>query len=443
MMRPAGVAAIAVGLRLVLIAAIFLTNGRGGFLTQDSHTYLTPAESLVKEFAFLDSNGAPDASRTPGYPLLLAGGVLMGHPVRFALVAQAALSALIAIWVFALVEQTSRSRRMAAICGIAVAVEPTLLLWSVTVMPETLLAAFLTIAAAASWRYLESRRVRWLLVVALALSGATYTKPIAYPLVVAAACALVVAAAVGKRRVPARHVVMFVVVTAACLGSWQLRNAARIGYPTFSTIGDRAPYLGAAGAILAHQEHAPYQDVRARLLARMEARFGPVQTFRAEAFHAMRQEGWAVVRAHPLTFLRIHLTGVIRVVLDPGALEYARVLGAYPMAGGLLGMAADRGLVEVARHLIATRPLLALSSALLGLVLLPYLVMPIAAAVRQPARTRQFFVVIAGATLLMLGLSGGAHGFSRFRAPVVPWLVILAGSRGPNPDSPNHVRNRE
>jgi 4-amino-4-deoxy-L-arabinose transferase-like glycosyltransferase len=42
-------------------------------LTPDSYTYFAPAQSLLKDWTFLDSHKNPEVSRTPGYPLFLAG----------------------------------------------------------------------------------------------------------------------------------------------------------------------------------------------------------------------------------------------------------------------------------------------------------------------------------------------------------------------------------
>ena len=56
----------------------------------DVPTYLTPAQSLIEQWAFLDGNGRPEVTRTPGYPAFI--GFIMalaGGNLRTALVIQA------------------------------------------------------------------------------------------------------------------------------------------------------------------------------------------------------------------------------------------------------------------------------------------------------------------------------------------------------------------
>jgi 4-amino-4-deoxy-L-arabinose transferase-like glycosyltransferase len=55
----------------------------------DAPTYLGPATSLIEQGALLDSNGKPMIHRTPGYPIFLAGTILLtGRNLRTVLIAQ-------------------------------------------------------------------------------------------------------------------------------------------------------------------------------------------------------------------------------------------------------------------------------------------------------------------------------------------------------------------
>src|SRR3954469_4118084 len=58
----------------------------------DTMTYVRPATSLVEVGRF-DSNGAPELSRTPGYPMLLAVGESAGALVPVTLALQVLLNA--------------------------------------------------------------------------------------------------------------------------------------------------------------------------------------------------------------------------------------------------------------------------------------------------------------------------------------------------------------
>ena len=78
--------AAGLALRLILIAAAWEVRGPDAFLSPDSRTYLDPATSLGSRYTFTNAAGQPEIFRTPGYPLLLACGVIIGHPIAFALI---------------------------------------------------------------------------------------------------------------------------------------------------------------------------------------------------------------------------------------------------------------------------------------------------------------------------------------------------------------------
>src|ERR1700737_3625398 len=58
----------------------------------DAPTYLVPANSLIQRGAVLDNRGKPLFHRTPGYPVFLAGIMLLvGHQLRTVLITQAVI----------------------------------------------------------------------------------------------------------------------------------------------------------------------------------------------------------------------------------------------------------------------------------------------------------------------------------------------------------------
>src|SRR5436305_5737568 len=65
----------------------------------DSFTYLAPAHSLLRGLGFIDSAGAIETLRTPGYPLLLAA---FGARVVPVLIAQHVMNVLIALGIYLL-----------------------------------------------------------------------------------------------------------------------------------------------------------------------------------------------------------------------------------------------------------------------------------------------------------------------------------------------------
>jgi hypothetical protein len=147
-----------------------------------------------------------------------------------------------------------------------------------------------------------------------------------------------------------------------------------------------------------------------------------------------RAQGLSELASAPLVYARVHAAGVVRVLLEPGAVEYYRVLGWYPENGGLLAVAHERGLVVALAELAAERPgLLRLT---LGLGMWVAAIFAAAtwgfARLWRSGRPGDARLLAAWAAYFIV-LSGGAHGLSRFRHPVVPVLCVCAGAALPVP----------
>lgn len=399
--RSLGIA-IATGIvvRVLILIGAFLRRRGDAFLVSDSGSYLILGRSLAEGLGFRNLEGLPDLFRTPGYPLLLAIGSLLGHPVRFALAMQLVMSAGIVLLTFALAQRVLHDDRLAIACAWIVALEPTMLAWSLKVMPETLLTLALVAFAYAAVRPFETRQPRWIAAAALSLCIAAYVKPIVYPLVI-----LICIASLLRPRIAA----IFVAVCVLLLAPWHIRNA-RLGYAGFSTLVARAAYLSAGGSILAQREHRNYEDVRGELLVRSDVR-GPT----ADPARYGR-EGLAIVASDPLAYAKTHVKGMLRTMFDPGAAEYFRFFGVY-REGGRATLASG-GVRGAAR----AYPLLFWSSVMLAIVLAPLVLMPLVAAMR----TRSFaFALLFAIAAYLITAGGGVPGTSRFRVPAVPFLVVM------------------
>jgi 4-amino-4-deoxy-L-arabinose transferase-like glycosyltransferase len=394
-------------LRLLLIACAAWNGGPAAFLVGDSVGYRILARHLAFDGAFLDrwGSGTPELFRTPGYPLLLVPGMWMGQSVAFAIALNVLASVAIVIVTYRLARRLL-DERLAGFCALVVALEPTMLTWSLKVMPETLFTLCLVLFTAAALQGLETRQTRWIVAAATAIVGAAYLRPIAYPLVFVIALAAFFA-------IGARRAFIFLVTAAALLAPWHLRNAWQTGYPGFSTVTERSLYFSAGGAVRAERENRPFADVRRDLLEQ-----GRLRDSAADATHhgAMARGGLAMIAANPLAWGTAHVRGMLRTLFDPGAAAYLRLFGAYSAgarsAGGAGAMA----------HVY---PLVFWSSVALAIVLLPLVVLPIVAAFRVPREQRTPFVLLALVAAYLVFASGGPPGNYRFRAPVVPFLVLM------------------
>ena len=432
--------AAAVAVRVVLMAVAYWRRGIEIFIVPDSIGYLQLAEKIATRAEFTNFLGAPEIFRTPGYPLLLSIGFLIGHPILFALIA----NVLLTIGIVAVVHRIAFCAP--ALCAFVVALEPTMLTWSLKVMPETLFVLLLVLFLwAAQPRVIPSAveaspaagdastalgmtrspaagdastALGMTLSAGVALSAAAYVKPIAWPLVF-----IVFLVFLFRARKPA---LVFLLACVVLLAPWHIRNSVQMDYAGFSTLGERALYLSVGGSIVAQREHRSYYDVREEMLERADVwgRSGdPAQYGR---------EGAAIVASDPFGYAKTHVKGMLRTLLDPGATEYLRFLGIYSTG---VRAAMDRGgIAGVAR----AYPLGFALTVIFALALLPLVVLPLFG-VRQLRCRFESGGRAAALQVIMVAyfitVSGGVPGTSRFRVPAVPMLVLLSACALPKLDS--------
>jgi hypothetical protein len=393
MLRIAVVLAVALRLSFILLL--------GNFRVDDSATYTTGAQSLASRGAFLDGQGKPEIFRTPGYPLALAPLIALHASDALIVAMNIVFAVLVVIVTWRIARQLFGDDRVAGICAVIVAVEPTMMLWSLKVMPETLFTSCLLLFAYAAIREKP-------IAAGIALCAAIYVKPIAWPL------ALIVPLA-GVWFRPKRALILLA-TCAALLAPWHIRNYVTAGYPGFSSLIDRSIYITAGGSVAARQQAVPFLEMRRQLIARDNARASDPARY-AE----MRREGISRVASDPFGWVKTHVFGMARTLFEPGAAEYGRLFGLYTANGGLVSMA-DRRFTGFAR----AHPILIAVSIVWALVLLPLVLLPIAGAMHVPASSRLAFGLFALITAWLVVAGGGVPGYHRFRVPAVPFLVLMS-----------------
>src|SRR4051794_30382299 len=144
MLRIAIVLAIALRVCLILLAGHF--GPPNVFRADDSSTYLTGAQSLASRGEYLDAGGKPEVIRTPGYPLALAPLIAV-HASDALIVAMNIIFAVLIVIVTWRIARQVLGDRAAGVCALIVAIEPTMLTWSLKMMPETLFTLCLLLFA--------------------------------------------------------------------------------------------------------------------------------------------------------------------------------------------------------------------------------------------------------------------------------------------------------
>ncbi|HEX7831476.1 MAG TPA: hypothetical protein VF787_17605 [Thermoanaerobaculia bacterium] len=381
-------------LRIVLIVLALVRRGKEAFLVPDSRGYLALARNLSGG-AFRNWFGDVEVFRTPGYPFLLTPGVWIGARMAFAIAVNLLLTIAIVLATHAIARRYF-DEKTAGLCALVVAIEPTLLTWSLKVMPET---AF-TLAILLAVFFAREKPF----VAAIFIVAAAYLRPIAYPLVFV--LCLLAFFAIGWRKA--------LVATAICialLAPWHLRNYALTGFAGFSSVMDRAMYLSAGGSIAAERAGVSYAEMRKRMLEEDRVRAAAS----SERQSRIRKKGLALILSNPIGYAKTHVAGMARTLFDPGAAEYLRILNLY-----------DRGARDMPlRELPSRYPLVFSASLVLAIALLPLVILPIVALAKSWRDPRFLLLAVIAGYLVFAG--GGIPGNARFRAPVVPLLVLMSG----------------
>ena len=404
MLRMRWLLLVALVVRLFIPLGAYAVHGNPQvFVQPDTNSYVQPARMLLERGRFESPGGRPEIQRTPGYPLLLTLGVFTGRLTATTIIVQILLGVGTVFGVALLARRWSW--QVAQWAAVFYALDPLSVLYPSTLMAETLFAAVFVAHLCALAHVLDTpRSVAWPVAAGVLAAASTFVRPIAYfwPFVAAAILMYVL------RRGGVRACAVFLIVALLPCALWQARNFERTGYPGFSTIGARNLYSYNAAGVLARVENVPIETVRARLRTEVE----PLDLARRNEH--MRAGAVRIITEQPLTYLVVHLGGMVRVIAGPGFAEWVRLYSGQHGAG--LALPADQ----------RNRPSVPTGYLALGVILAMQLGFAALGIRRFWSRRAAVGWILIGAAAYFLLLSGGPAGYSRFRHPMMPAICVFA-----------------
>jgi hypothetical protein len=390
-------------------------------INPDSQSYIEPAEHLLREHqfvaldrvayavpsrAFAPGPLVPDTIRTPVYPLVIAAFMAIGATLR----ALTLLQHLLVVGLAALLQIRLR-QRVSPVCGAAaallVALHPAVVDTASVVLTETVTAA-ITAAALASLYTSMIRRSTGFAALAGALSGlASLTRPIVLYL------PLILVAVLLVRRIPWRVVIVFAVAFSVLPLAWTLRNYARTGVATVSSIaGEDLLLYRAAGALVVADKppldaffalQKQFGFYRYALAIRVplvkQALREAEAAGRKPSNHAQRSREYArlarkTLLAHPFAYAEIAFSAFVALVVD----DMSAVVGSHGVH------------IDDARLLLVPLSLLILVCAVGGIR-------------RLLTSDRDAALLIGGSVVYFVAISCGPGVEPRF---VVPYVALYA-----------------
>jgi 4-amino-4-deoxy-L-arabinose transferase-like glycosyltransferase len=389
----------------------------------DSPGYLDPARALLEDGRFLRAPGEePMFARTPGYPLLIAALLAVWDDLRWLSSAQALLSVIPVGIVYAIGHRLFGDGRWAWLAAGIVAVDPLQNVLATNVLSESWSTVSMALVALAGWRVFTRppSAVGWLDagLLGLATAWATMVRPTTYYLPILLA-ALVVW---HVRPVPWRRAGALVLGLALpfllVVGGWSARNHEAFGSWRLTSVDAINLYCYRGVEVEARASGRTVEEVRADFGCTGEvggfdpdancAPWGacsPTDGQReGEYYDAMASEGMRVLLRHPVETTVLLGWSAAAMVLGPGTMTVQEHLSISPWG------------------LFPALPLALWTFALTGLA-----VVGAAAGLRGRASLRTwwlFCVVVIGYWVLVSSM--GPDSYSRFRAPLIPFVALLA-----------------
>jgi len=407
----------------------------------DGNSWRNPALGLIKHGAFVDPNaaGTPDVFRTPGYPLFLAGAIVIAGERFFDVVvpAQIVLLFVVGLIAYRVTEDWLPGYGPAALA--LTVFNPNGLGTAHIVQSETLYSVGIALLGWAVLTFCRRPTVAQGALAGLALGASCLVRPDAQFLIAALPLGLIFLASLPGAKVGwARRfasAAACLVIALAVISPWALRNAS-LGYGYRLTTATVASYYiwDSAGQV-EMMAHGVNQRVAGN---RMQARqsnfakaYGPSwkQLSKSRRDELLFREGVRTIFAYPpAAIARTVLDATLQFFAGGGAGNFLNILGFGKFNPyEVMGKQGHSSYFDAWRAALmgAAWPAAAISLVALAFVILLRLLGLVGIVTLMRRGEWRLLAVILGA-LAYFALVIPFYGHSRFRVPVEYMLVLLA-----------------
>ncbi len=397
-------------------------------VANDTDRYVPIANAILSGTALV-----PNPARTGlllntvGYPVFLAAVyLLLGHAPGDVALAQLAISGGLALILYVVLR-----RRVgllpALVSSLVLMVDPLTILWSMTVLTETLFAVVLGLAAVTITAWATSASRTQLILAGFLSALATLIKPYALIIVGIWMVALIFhPRGVGESWYHTalrglQRALLFAAPTLLLVLPWVIRNSVIWHCPSLSSVDRVTMRDYVAGKVLSEAEHLPLDQVQAELQA-SDPGVCPQHT--AEYIN--------IVLTHPTIYAKLHLAGTIPVLIGTNFDRWFQYFGIEYTLPDLWGPFMDGGLVKLlaviqAEWLRFPQGLtVMLLMILFQMALYALAVMGLLASREIESAAVRWSIIALASAVLVLVVTPGQGGNERFRVPAQPLLGMLA-----------------
>lgn len=425
-------------LRSLLTIVVLAINNTSGAYTLDTESYLITARKLIESGQFTNSV-QPEIFRTPGYPLLLIPGILLGQQELVAIFIQIMLSCFTIFLIYKIALAIWGESKIATFCALLYAVEPVSILWLTMLMPETLFTALITLFMYLLIKYFTEKSWKYLLCAAITLAASIYVRPIGYylPLLIAAILLIGSLTTIQKNKILIIHACVFFLVAMGSVGIWQVRNYVKTGYSGFAAVSDYNLYCYNGVSVIAKQQKIAFEQMAEQFGCDNPAnylKFHPEQQEwgQSKIYRYMGKEGKKMIMSNTWDASIIHLEGTIRTLIQTPAKMYIEKFTWQSNPGISLSYQIPKILTgqktwRVVFSNVLRSPLIFFSDSSLLLISAVYLLGVIAALLSSNFVKNRAMITLVSIAAYFLAVSGGVAGGYRFRLPILPIICLLGG----------------
>lgn len=424
-----GVLLIGIGLRTALFVNFLLHPQK--MMDGDSRQYETIAVNLLDHRVFSQATQPPyepDSVRTPVYPLFIALVFkTFGRQLYAVAFVQLLLSCLSFWFLWRVATLLSYPERVRKVAVLFFALDVMSVIYTPTIMTETLFTCLLLGSASATLTYFQTYRAGWLILSGVTLGLSALCRPIAAYLFFA----LIPIFGVyhrGTMRHRFRDFIVYLFIFLLCLLPWLVRNERTFGLFHLTSL-QGTNLLFHATLVVSSSRGITYSEAEAYLDDRAAERGVNDVLPSAKRTQIYQKLAMEEIRRHPFVYAKETIKGILAFFLDPGRKNLNRVLEQEPVdAIGFLDVYAKSGVRGVVGGLIKKSPVLILAFAGYGFFLLFFLAAFVVGLWRETRVGHTSRWVFPLCIVLYFALITGAMGASRFRVPVVPFLSLMAAT---------------
>jgi len=435
--------------RLVFSIPIFINIKRAIVPSSDASNYITLAEHILSNHQFSvysKESGYREAARTPGYPLFIAFSYLLsGDKNWFIILLQCLLDALVAIAMFFISLVLLHNVRVGLITGLLYSIHPHQALYTGQILSEVLFTFFLFVLLILFIFFLKTKWKLFIVLTGFSLGIATLTRPISLYFFIPIILIIIISLR-GKIKVGLYSVLFFLMAFFLTLSPWYVRNYITYRKVFLSTIGNwNIGYYNAA-FVISLKEGISLIDAQQKIAEAVKRKYNIEDedyyyvTDNPEMCKYVAQYGLKVIRQNPLTYAVLHAAGFIHTFLPS---EYALL---HKVIGKEGSRKAEEG--PIVKNLIANSFRARIGSAIKMLFKERFAKFPVwfsivwltlsvfelfvyffaAKGFGYFARQDKILFLLFIFTILYFTLLPGPVGDPRFRVPVEPVIVLLAGA---------------